>query len=108
MQYNVTTIHHGLTGGDSGSVDFRIGFKETKVEETPHQTVEAIDLRWGEAKALNYLLGSWVLLFTGFVSLRRQSLVGPFSFRSAGFAFIRGGLAFLLGFVITFASLARL
>jgi hypothetical protein len=66
VQYNVTTIHHGFSGGSSGSVDFRILFKETTTQVTNNSVTETMDLEWGDSKTFNYPAGTWKIIFTSF------------------------------------------
>jgi hypothetical protein len=66
VQYNVTTIHHGLTGGSSGSVDFRIYFNETTTQTTTSLVPETMSLEWGDSKTFNYPAGTWKIVFISF------------------------------------------
>jgi hypothetical protein len=64
IQYSVTTIHHGA--GVSGSVDFRILYKETTTQVKNGSTSENMDLEWGDSKSFSYPAGSWKIVFTSF------------------------------------------
>jgi len=64
VQYNVTTIHHGI--GSSGSVDFRILFQETSSAVNIASHTDALSLEWGDSKSFNYPAGTWKIVFTSF------------------------------------------
>jgi hypothetical protein len=76
VQYNVTTIHHGLTGGSSGSVDFRILFKETTTQAQVSTTTENIEIEWGKSKAITYDAGTWRIVYTSFDD-KHYEFIGP-------------------------------
>jgi len=78
VRYDVTTIHHGLSGGSSGSVDFRILFKEVTTQTQTSSTTEELNLEWGDSKAITYDAGTWKIIFTSFDG-KHSEFTGPSS-----------------------------
>ncbi|MFT4016993.1 MAG: hypothetical protein QM668_08535 [Agriterribacter sp.] len=66
VQYNVSTYHHGITGGPSGCLDFTISFTETKEDLKVSYSDIPFDINWGDSKTIDIAVGEWKITFTAF------------------------------------------
>ncbi|SEM91005.1 hypothetical protein SAMN04488505_10720 [Chitinophaga rupis] len=66
VQYNVSTFHHGITGGPSGCVNFTITLKESM--NYTQQTFQQIpyDINWGDSRTIDFSEGEWKITFKAF------------------------------------------
>jgi hypothetical protein len=66
VQYNVSTFHHGITGGPSGCLNFNITIKESM--SYTQQTFQQIphDINWGDYRTIDFSEGEWKITFKAF------------------------------------------
>jgi len=66
VQYNVSTFHHGITGGPSGCLNFTITFRETVDDKQQIFSTQAYNIDWGDSKTIDYAEGEWKMIYKAF------------------------------------------